>query len=87
MTAIEDPALPLNAERADAAVPGDDLEYWLRDLRTDLAAEPSDWIDAEPNGEHPTSQPPGEAVTSKPLGHGQRETGPPEARTVGRHRQ
>jgi hypothetical protein len=86
MTAIEDPVPPLSAETTGADAPSDDLEDWLLNLRTDAAANPPDWIDADPNGEHLASQPPGEAVAPEPLPHGQPETSISEARSAGRHR-
>ena len=52
MTATEDPGPPpLETDAAGAAEPSDDLEDWLSDLRTDVAANPSDWIDADPAGQ------------------------------------
>jgi hypothetical protein len=57
MTPIEDPAPSLSTEAAGAAEPTDDLEHWLSDLRTDVAANPSDWIDADPGADHPTGAP------------------------------
>ena len=75
MTAIEDPAPPPSTEAAGAAEPRDDLEHWLSDLRTDVAANPADWIDVDPDGEPPA----GEAVDHA-------EPAVPEPRTVGRHR-
>jgi hypothetical protein len=86
MTAIEDPAMPLNLEAPEAAGRGDDLEHWLTDLRSDLAADPPGWIDADPNGAHPASHAPGEESTPKALPSGQPETTTPEAGAVGRHR-
>ena len=81
MTATEDPTPPLSNQAADAAEPSDDLEHWLSDLRTEVAANPSDWIDADPNG-HPSSK----TVDPEPLPHGQPETSVSEPRSVGRHR-
>jgi|1186.fasta_scaffold614783_2 hypothetical protein len=54
MTANEDPAARSNAEAAGAEQPGDELEDWLTDLRTDVAADPPGWIDEEPGSDHPT---------------------------------
>jgi hypothetical protein len=78
MTGMEDPAPPPSTPAAGAAEPRDDLEYWLSDIRTDVAANPSDWID----GEDPT----GEAADPTPLPLDRPETGGSEPRTVGRHR-
>jgi len=85
MTATQDPAPPLDPEPADATAPGDELEHWLTGLRTDLATDPPDWINTDPGGAHPTSEPdtPG---SPKPLPPGQPESSTPVARTVGRHR-
>jgi hypothetical protein len=85
MSTTADPALPLDPERHDAA-PDDELEHWLTDLRTDLAADPPDWINTNPTGAHPTSHEPDEGAVPKPLQHGQPETSTPATRTVGRHR-
>jgi hypothetical protein len=78
MTGIEDPAAPPSTPAAGAAEPRDDLEFWLSDIRTDVAANPSDWIDGE--------DPAGEAADPAPLPLGQPETGAAEPRAVGRHR-
>ncbi len=85
MSTIQDPTLPLDPERHDAAA-GDELEHWLTDLRTDLAADPPDWIDTDPAGADPTSREPDTSATPKPLQLGRLETSAPAARTVGRHR-
>lgn len=82
MTATEDPVPPLSTEATGTAAPSDDLEHWLSDLRTEVAANPSDWIDAHPNGE----QPPGEAVDPEPFPQSRPETGVAEPGRVGRHR-
>ena len=78
MTGIEDPAPPPSTPPAGAAEPRDDLEHWLSDIRTDVAANPSDWIDGE--------DPAGAAVETTAPPPGQPETGAPEPRAVGRHR-
>jgi len=51
MTANENPAAQSNAEAAGAERPGDELEHWLTDLRTEVAADSSEWVeeDAEPS--------------------------------------
>jgi len=95
MTASEDSAPPLSTAAAGAAETRDDLEHWLSDLRTDVAADPSGWIgaephsedpsgwiDAEPHGEDPASQPPG----AKPNPPGEPETSASRPAGVGRHR-
>ncbi|BCY09921.1 hypothetical protein [Actinoplanes sp. L3-i22] len=53
----KDPAQP-----ADAAAP-EGLEGWLRDLRTEVAADPTGWADPEgdPAGEPPAPPAPTEA--------------------------
>ncbi len=86
MTTMQDPALPLDPERHDAAAPGDELEHWLTDLRTDLAADPPGWINADPAGAPLTSHEPEESAIPIPLQRGQPESSTPGARTVGRHR-
>ena len=78
MTGIEDPAPPPGTPEAGAAEPRDDLEHWLSDIRTDVAANPSDWIDGE--------DPAGGAADPTALPLDQPETGASEPRAVGRHR-
>ena len=68
------------------AEPNDDLEQWVLNLRTDVAANPPVWIDADPNSQYPTSQRPSEVVTPESLPHGQLGTSIPEVRSTGRHR-
>jgi hypothetical protein len=51
MTAIEDPGP--SSEAAGPNRPNDDLEDWLSDLRTEVAADPPGWID-----KHPGTKPP-----------------------------
>ena len=85
MTTMQDPPVPVDPERQGAA-PGDELESWLTDLRTDLAADPPGWIDTDPPGPHRTSHEPDQAAGPKPLPLGQPETSTAAARTVGRHR-
>ena len=53
MGANEDPAPPYTPEPAP---PREDLEHWLRDLRTEAGANPADWAEAE--GDHPAAEPP-----------------------------
>jgi hypothetical protein len=74
MTASENPAPPPSTAAAGPAEQRDDLEHWLSDLRTEVAENPSDWIDTEPGGEAPAAHPPVAApVVSRPA-------------SVGRHR-
>jgi len=80
MTTMPDPPLRLDPERHGAA-PGDEPEYWLTDLRTDLAADPPGWIDTDPPGPHQTSHEPDQAPSPKPLPLAQPETSTPAART------
>jgi hypothetical protein len=56
MTANQDPAAQSNADAAGAARPGHDLEDWLSDLRTEVAADPPGWIDEEPGSDRPTGR-------------------------------
>ncbi|MFI1993955.1 hypothetical protein [Actinoplanes sp. NPDC020271] len=48
----QDPAQPADAEAPES------LEGWLRDLRTEVAADPSSW--ADPDGEAPAPPAPEE---------------------------
>jgi hypothetical protein len=48
MPASEDSAQPADTGAAGAAGQRDDLEHWLSDLRTDAAADPSGWAEAQP---------------------------------------
>lgn len=92
MTATEDPGPPLSPEAAATTARSDDLEHWLSDLRTEVAANPSGWIDAHPHGEDPPAEPPAEAVAPEPPAQPQPRPQPqPEAVAaepprVGRHR-
>jgi len=79
MPDIEDPAPPLSTEATGATEPSDELEHWLLNLRTDAAASPPDWINADPDDERPAGEPPGDAA-------GQPDTSPTVRATVGRHR-
>jgi hypothetical protein len=81
MTAIEDPA-QLSSEAAAADRPSDDLEHWLSDLRTDVAADPPGWITQDAAGESPDRP----AEEHSPLPPSQPETGPAEPSSGGRHR-
>jgi hypothetical protein len=80
MTANEDPAARYDAEAAGAGRPGDELEDWLSDLRTEVAADPPGWIDEDPDGEHPARP----AVEHGPRPSDQDR--PAEPSRVGRHR-
>lgn len=82
MTASEDPAPTISTAAAGSAEPRDDLEYWLSDLRTDVADDPSGWIGAENSGEDAGGQPPG----AKPVLRGPAGAGVSRPNTVGRHR-
>lgn len=74
MTASENPAPPPSTAAAGPAEQRDDLEHWLSDLRTEVAENPSDWIDTEPGGAAPPARPSVAApVVSRPA-------------SVGRHR-
>jgi hypothetical protein len=80
MSAIEDPeptSAPAGPDR-----PSDDLEHWLSDLRTEVSADPSGWIDKDSVGEQPTDQ----AVEPSPLTPGQRGTDAAKPSRGGRHR-
>jgi len=70
MTASEEPAPPLSTTATGAAETRDDLEHWLSDLRTDVAANPSGWIGTDPDGDDTASKPParidGDNTASKP---------------------
>jgi hypothetical protein len=85
MTGIEDPAPPPSTQTADEAEPRDDLEHWLSDIRTDVAANPSDWIDGEdPTGEAADPLPP--PLEKPETGGSEPGAGDPAPRAVGRHR-
>jgi hypothetical protein len=56
MAANEDPTPPFTGGAPDPAPPSEDLEHWLRDLRTEVVANPSDWADT--TGDHPVAEPP-----------------------------
>jgi len=91
MTASEDPATPLSTDAAGPAQPSDELEHWLRDLRTDVAADPPGWIETDPN---PNPAPPASWLDPDPASPrgridpdpGQPEPSAPEPKPVGRHR-
>ncbi|GID93944.1 hypothetical protein ACFQFC_12200 [Amorphoplanes digitatis] len=80
MSAIEDP----ESSRAPAGPdrPSDDLEHWLSDLRTEVSADLSGWINKDPVGEQPNDQ----AVEHSPLIPGQRDTDASKPSSGGRHR-
>jgi hypothetical protein len=82
MTAIDEPASQLSSAAAGADRPSDDLEHWLSDLRTEVTADPSGWINEDPGSEHPTD----EAAERSPLPHGRPGTGASEPGSAGRHR-
>lgn len=75
MTANEDPAAQSNADAAGVERPGDELEDWLSDLRTEVAADQPGWIDEDPG-------------TDDPAGRRADQAGPglPEPSRGGRHR-
>jgi hypothetical protein len=72
MSTIDDPAAQLSREDAGAKQSSEDLEHWLWDLRTEVAMNPSGWLDEDSAGEQPASP----AVELKPLVYRQR---PPSA--------
>jgi hypothetical protein len=82
MSAIEDPAAQLSNEATGAKQPSDDLEHWLSDLRTEVATDPSGWLDEGSASERPASQ----AVERNLLLHRQRPTSDSEPSSGGRHR-
>jgi len=90
MTATEDPGPPLSPDAAPTAERGDELEHWLSDLRTEVAANPSGWIDAHPHGDDPSGEPPREAIAPEPRPQpqppSQPDAGAAEPPRVGRHR-
>jgi hypothetical protein len=80
MSATEDPessSAPAGPDR-----PSDDLEHWLSDLRTDVSADPSGWINRDSVGEQPTD----EAEEHSPLTPDQRGTDASKPSRGGRHR-
>jgi hypothetical protein len=54
MSAIEEP--DTNSEPGGPARPSDELEDWLSDLRTDVSADPSGWINKDAAGEPPADK-------------------------------
>jgi hypothetical protein len=71
----------------DPVAQADGLEHWLQDLRTSLADDPPDWIDANPAGMGPAIALP--ETTSTPIVLGDDGIQPAAATpldTVGRHR-
>ena len=79
MSANEDPAAPSNAE-----APADQLEDWLSDLRTEVAADPSGWIGEEPAENHPASHPATRPAAPPPAPPA--PAPPAEPTRIGRHR-
>jgi hypothetical protein len=55
MSANEDPDSSSEPVAPDG--PNDDLEHWLSDLRTEVSADPSGWINKDPAGEQRNDQP------------------------------
>ncbi len=80
MSAIEDP--DSNNEPAGPDRKSDDLENWLSDLRTEVSADPSGWINQDSAGE----QPPDRADERRPLIPGQRGADAAKPSSGGRHR-
>jgi hypothetical protein len=69
----QDPAPPFDAEAPVPAQPSEDLEHWLKDLRTEATADPFGWT--------------GDAGDDPVDGETPGRTGPDEARGGGgRHR-
>ena len=82
MSANEDPAAPSNAE-----APADQLEDWLSDLRTEVAADPSGWIGEEPAENHPATHPASHPAAHPATGPAAPPPAPPaEPTRIGRHR-
>jgi hypothetical protein len=82
MTAIEEPVTQLSREAAGPDQPSDELEHWLSDLRTEVAADPSGWINEDPAAEHAA----GQAAERSPLPPSQHKTDVSEQSNAGRHR-
>jgi hypothetical protein len=96
MSAIEDP--DSNSEPAGPDRKSDDLENWLSDLRTEVSADPSGWINQDSAGHQPPARAderspliPEQRGTDAtqpptPLMPGQRGADPAQPRSGGRHR-
>ena len=80
MSAIEDPGP--GTEPGAPARPSDELEGWLSDLRTEVSADPSGWINKDPAGEQPN----GQAAERSPHAPGPRGPDPAKPSSGGRHR-
>lgn len=80
MSAIEDPESSHTPAGPDR--PSDDLEHWLSDLRTEVSADPSGWINKDSVGEQATAH----AVEHSPLTPGQGGTDASKPSSGGRHR-
>ena len=81
MSAIDDPAAGPSSDAARADQSNDELEHWLSDLRTEVAADSSEWMNGDSAGQHPADR----AVEPNPLPPGQRGTSVSEP-SGGRHR-
>jgi hypothetical protein len=82
MTTSEDPVSQLGSEAAGTDQPHDDLEHWLSDLRTEVGADPSGWVDEDSSSERP----PGQAAERNARPLDRRETDTYEPNSGGRHR-
>jgi hypothetical protein len=80
MSAIEDP--DSSSEPVGPPGPSDELENWLSDLRTEVSADPSGWINKESAGEQPSDQ----AIERSPHTPDQRGTNAAKPSSGGRHR-
>ncbi|MCW2638428.1 MAG: hypothetical protein JWP76_734 [Dactylosporangium sp.] len=82
MTSDDGWVAPVDASEPTAQ--HDDLEHWLRDIRTDLTDDPPDWV-ATANASD-SAEAPLDAKAPPAFGNG--GTGPQSrgAQTVGRHR-
>ena len=82
MSAVDDPAAEPSSDAARADQSNDELEDWLSDLRTEVAADSSEWMKGDSAGLHPADR----AVepSSSPLD--QRGNGVSQPSSGGRHR-
>ena len=80
MSAIEDP--DSSNEPVGPVPPSDELEGWLSDLRTEVSADPSGWIDKTAADEQPADRP----VERNPVDQGRRAPDSPAPSSGGRHR-